>query len=136
MFLTKATLKSLCLALGLTTSFVLITSQGKAISQDKPIVVLKTPNHLSVPVNIDPYMELIDGDRTELKTEQYLIRRRLASYSPFAPHRGSHSPSDRVALLPPQRGSHQQLFTLYLDFYSLDGKQLLGSRVHNLPKPK
>jgi hypothetical protein len=113
----------------------LIASVNKAISQDKPIVVLKTPNHLSVPVDIDPYLELIDGNKTELKTEQYLVRRRLASYSRIAPHRGSHSPSDRVALLSPQRGSHEQLFTLYLDFYSLDGKHL-GSRVHNLPKTK
>jgi hypothetical protein len=113
-------LKSLCLAFGLTTSFILIASQGQAISQDKPIVVLKTPNHLSVPVDVDPYLELIDGNKTELKTEQYLIRRRLASYSRIAPH----------------RGSHEQLFTLYLDFYSLDGKQLLGTRVHNLPKSK
>jgi hypothetical protein len=133
MFLTQATFKLFSLTVGLTTSFNLIASSTKAISQDK-LIVLETPNHLSVPVDIDPYLELIDGHRTELKTEQYLIRRRLASYSRIAPHRGSHSPSDRVDLLSPQRGSHQRLYTLYLDFFSLDGKQLLGSRVHNLPK--
>lgn len=116
MFLTQATFKSFSLTVGLTTSFILIASSTKAISQDKPIV-LETPNHLSVPVDIDPYLELIDDQRTELKTEQYLIRRRLASYSRIAPH----------------RGSHQRLYTLYLDFFSLDGKQLLGTRLHNLP---
>lgn len=133
MFSTKAIF---CLAFGLTSSFVLIASSTKAISQEQPIVVLKTPNHLSVPVNIDSYLGLIDGNLTELKTAQFLIRRRLVPLTRIAPHRGSHTPSDRVDLLSPQRGSHQQLFTLYLDFYSLDGKHLLGSRVHNLPKTK
>jgi hypothetical protein len=90
---------------------------SKAVEQSKPIV-FKTQNYLSVPVEIDRYLELIDGDRTQLKTPKYLIRRRLNSFNDSGKQRGTHHP-------------HSNLYTLYLDVYNLEGK-LLGTRVHNL----
>jgi hypothetical protein len=77
------------------------------INQANAPIVFATRNSLSVPVvNIESYINLIDGEISYLKTDKYLIRRRLGATD--------------------EQGTH----ALFLDVYDRGGK-LLGTRVHN-----
>lgn len=88
-------------------------------------VVFYTQNELAVPIDSDLYLQLLDDRVSQVKTPDFIIKRRLA-----------RTP---VRQLPPQRGSRQRndnntFYTLCLDVFDLNG-QFLGTRIHNLPVP-
>jgi hypothetical protein len=90
-------------------------------AQEQDSITFKTQNNLSVTVDVDPYLQLIDGDINELQTSTYLIRRRLEGTLPA--QRGSHQPND-----------NNPFYTLCLDVFDLNG-HFLGTRIHNAPVP-
>jgi hypothetical protein len=97
------------LALGIGFSLVIkhIPNIAYQINQANATIVFATRNSLSVPINnIESYLNLIDGEISYLKTDKYLIRRRLDATN--------------------KQGTH----ALFLDVYNREGK-LLGTRVHN-----
>jgi hypothetical protein len=106
-----------CIALGLTAlslSPTIAEKFNQAQTQDKVVLTISNSGHsLPVPVQIDNYIDLIDGRVSCVGTPKYSICRRLSLIKRHSKH------------------------TLYLDVYDHSGGRgnriYLGTRVHNQP---